>query len=438
MAIHTKTTSFFAAEGLPDSWQPNLADLTAPNQTQLREYYQQAWQKAVQLEFPQPASEDWRWVDFSGLDLQALTPKVSPKANGWRSGKARLAAAGVEVHTGQQGSASPDAIGSVVLGALSQIEKEAPQLLESRIGTIIPPSESKIAAVVSALGRQGGFILIPEETHAETPISINVAGGGNAETALTHQVIWLERGAKATVFLKYSSPAASAAGTNLHLGLVEVYLGENAELDLIEMQEFNKQTHSITIEKARLEGGARLNWSYNATGGAQSKNFLYADLNGQNSEAQLKGSYFAGSNQILDIDTQQDHLAPRTKSDLLFKGAANGNGQAVWEGMIYVDPKAQLTDGYQADRNLVLSDDALVKAIPGLEILADDVRCSHGATVGRLDDEELFYLQARGINKVQAERMLVEGFFRGVFDVIPDEKLREELLRNILSKLAEN
>jgi len=132
------------------------------------------------------------------------------------------------------------------------------------------------------------------------------------------------------------------------------------------------------------------------------------------------------------LDTQQNHLAPHTTSDLLYKGAAVGKSRTVWEGMIYVDPKAMQTDGYQTNRNLVLSPNAEVSALPGLEILADDVRCSHGATIGKLDEDELFYLQTRGIPRVEAEQLIMEGFFGEIIEQVPIPALQTEL-KEILS-----
>jgi len=134
------------------------------------------------------------------------------------------------------------------------------------------------------------------------------------------------------------------------------------------------------------------------------------------------------------VDTVQNHLAPHTRSNLLFRGAANGNGEAIWRGMIYVDPVAQKTDGYQSNRNLVLGEQSEIKSLPGLEICADDVSCSHGATVGRIDETELFYLQVRGIPLVEAERLIVEGFFAEVIEQIPDEMTRNRLGERLSKK----
>lgn len=152
----------------------------------------------------------------------------------------------------------------------------------------------------------------------------------------------------------------------------------------------------------------------------------------------MNGAYFSGSGQLINLDTQQNHLAPQAHSDLLYKGAAIGDGKAVWEGMIFVDYVAQQTDSYQSNRNLILDENAEVKTIPGLEINANDVSCSHGATVGRLNDDELFYSQSRGIPLREAEKIILEGFFEDVLRKSGDEALTESLLAQISEKFDRN
>jgi len=159
------------------------------------------------------------------------------------------------------------------------------------------------------------------------------------------------------------------------------------------------------------------------------------DLIGEGASGRMSGFYFTDGNQHLDHDTQQNHFAPNTTSDLLFKGALLEKSRSVWQGMIYVAPGAQNTDGYQANRNLILSRGARADSIPGLEIMADDVRCTHGATVGKINPEEIFYLQSRGIPPKDAERLLVGGFFDPIVQRIPFEGVRERLVRSVSEKM---
>jgi Fe-S cluster assembly protein SufD len=185
-----------------------------------------------------------------------------------------------------------------------------------------------------------------------------------------------------------------------------------------------------------VEGDGSIDWIFGAIGTRLTKNFSDLDLVGQGARGRMSGFYFTDGHQHLDHDTQQNHMAPHTTSDLLFKGALKGNSRSVWQGMIYVAPEAQQTDGYQANRNLILSSNARADSIPGLEILADDVRCSHGATVGKIDPDLVFYLRSRGIPMEDAERLVVEGFFEPIMDRIPFDGVKSRFRRAIESKMG--
>ncbi len=202
-------------------------------------------------------------------------------------------------------------------------------------------------------------------------------------------------------------------------------MGPAASLRFVELQSLGNKTWNITHERAQVDRDASLDWIFGAMGSRLTKNFSDLDLIGTGASGRMSGFYFTDRQQHLDHDTQQNHLAPHTTSDLLFKGALKGNSRSVWQGMIYVAPGAQKTDGYQANRNLVLSPGARADSIPGLEILADDVRCTHGATVGKIDPELVFYLRSRGLPIGEAERLVVEGFFEPIMERIPFDGVRE-------------
>jgi Fe-S cluster assembly protein SufD len=180
-----------------------------------------------------------------------------------------------------------------------------------------------------------------------------------------------------------------------------------------------------------------VDWIFGSLGSKVTKNFSNLDLVGQGATGKMSGFYFANHHQHLDHDTQQNHMAPNTTSDLLFKGALLGESRSVWQGMIYVDPSASKTDGYQANRNLVLSEKARADSIPGLEILTDDVRCTHGATVGKIDKDLTFYLQSRGIPVKEAEKLIVEGFFDPIMQRIPFEGVRKRFQQAIEEKMLD-
>jgi Fe-S cluster assembly protein SufD len=185
-----------------------------------------------------------------------------------------------------------------------------------------------------------------------------------------------------------------------------------------------------------LDTDSKLDWIVGSIGSRLTKNFKNIDLAGRGSTARMSGFFFTDKNQHIDHDTQQNHLAPNTTSDLLFKGALLGDSRSVWQGMIYVAPEAVNTDGYQANRNLILSRTAHADSIPGLEICTDQVKCSHGATVGKLDQEQLFYLLSRGIQLKEAEMLLVDGFFDPIMQRISFEGVKDRFKKAILSKMA--
>jgi Fe-S cluster assembly protein SufD len=202
------------------------------------------------------------------------------------------------------------------------------------------------------------------------------------------------------------------------------------------LRSWGEHMWNFSHERARVGRDANLDWIFGAIGSHLTKNFSDLDLVEQGATGRMSGFYFTDGDQHLDHDTQQNHMAPNTTSDLLFKGAVRDRSRSVWQGMIYVAPGAQKTDGYQANRNLVLSPQARADSIPGLEILADDVRCTHGATVGKIDADQVFYLRSRGIPYAEAERLIVEGFFDPIMQRIPFDGLRARFQSAIQDKMG--
>jgi Fe-S cluster assembly protein SufD len=306
-------------------------------------------------------------------------------------------------------------------------------LLNKYLGTIIPSDTDRFAALASAYANQGFVLWVPKETEVAEALEVSIQAT-SAGLHFGHSLIVLESGSRCKLTINRQTDIVHHS---LTLENLEIIIAQGAELDLVEIVDQSLETSAITHEKAKLMANSQMDWVYGHLGEGHAKHFIDLDLLGERSEAKIRGFYFVGSGQVIDLDTQVNHVAANTKSDLLFKGAANGTGKVTWEGMIYVDPVALGTDGYQANRNLALSADAEIHSIPGLEICADDVKCSHGATVGRIDAEELFYLESRGMPKDVAEKLVVNGFFAEVIDEIKDAKLHERLSERINEKLSE-
>ena len=322
----------------------------------------------------------------------------------------------------------------VVFTDFRTAEKNHADLLAKLIGQIVKPEDGKFAALASALSQNGILLYVPKNMKVEYPLHSILWGPGVDLAHFSHLIVFVDDGASVTYVHEAASP--DEIGHAMHAGVVEIHVGENANLRFVELQSWGRHVWNFSHERARVERGGNLDWIFGAVGSHLTKNFSDLDLVGEGAQGRMSGFYFTDGSQHLDHDTQQNHLAPHTTSDLLFKGALKGKSRSVWQGMIYVAPGAQKTDGYQANRNLVLGEGARADSIPGLEILADDVRCTHGATVGKLEQEPLFYLKSRGIPQVEAERLVVEGFFDPIMQRIPFEGVRERFQQAILQKMG--
>ncbi|HLB50333.1 MAG TPA: Fe-S cluster assembly protein SufD [Anaerolineales bacterium] len=307
-------------------------------------------------------------------------------------------------------------------------------LVKRFIGQAVRAEEGKFAAMAEALMDGGVFLYVPKNVEVSLPLHSIVAIPGKSH--FTRLLIVLDDGASATYVHEVTSPEGKA--DSLHASIVELIVGQKANLKFVELQSLGLNAWNFTHERARLYKDAKLDWVFNAVGSHLTKNFSEIDLDGEGASARMSGFYFAEKDQNLDHDTQQNHNVPNTTSDLLFKGALRDKSRSVWQGMIYVAPGAQKTDGYQANRNLVLSKAARADSIPGLEIMADDVRCTHGATVGQLDQEHIFYLMSRGMPRPEAEKLVVDGFFDPIMQRIPFDGVVARLKKDIERKMSES
>ena len=322
----------------------------------------------------------------------------------------------------------------VVFTDIRTAARDHADLLSELAGKVVKPEDGKFAALASALAGNGVLLYVPKNVEVKVPLHSVFWGPGIDLAHFSHLIVFVDEGASVTYVHESASP--DDAGHSMHAGIVEIHVGDRANLRFVELQSWGRGVWNFSHERARVERGGNLDWIFGAVGSRLTKNFSDLDLAGEGAQGRMSGFYFTDGIQHLDHDTQQNHLAPHTTSDLLFKGALRGKSRSVWQGMIYVAPGAQKTDGYQANRNLILDDQARADSIPGLEILADDVRCTHGATVGKLEAEPLFYLKSRGIPQREAERLVVEGFFDPIMQRIPFEGVRERFQQAIHDKLS--
>jgi Fe-S cluster assembly protein SufD len=408
------------------------------------DYRRRAWQVYNELPMPTTQMEAWRRTDLRGLQAGSLR-LVEPQANaiGPEIPAELLQPMADDEHAGQlllqphrvDVTLLPKLVRQgVVFTDLRTAEERYPHLLEQALGRVVRPEEGKFSALAGAFAQTGVLLYVPRGVQVMQPLHSILWTPGVGLAHVSHVIVWLEEGASATYIHEMSSPTETG-GQTMHAGLVEVYVGAGANLRFVEMQSFGEHMWNVTHERVHLERDGQVDWVFGAMGGRLTKNFSELDLAGPGAVGKMSGFYFTDGEQHLDYDSQQNHLAPHTTSDLLFKGALVGQSRSVWQGMIYVAPGADKTDGYQANRNLVLSRKARADSIPGLEILADDVRCTHGATVGKVDEEQVFYLQARGIPELEARRLVVEGFFDPIMQRIPFEGVRTRFQDAIHQKM---
>lgn len=321
----------------------------------------------------------------------------------------------------------------VIFADLRTAFEEHRELVEKYFMTqAVEPDEGKFAALHAALWTHGVFVYVPENVHVELPLhSVEYVTG--TETTSTHILYVIEDGGSATYLHESASPTQDSQ--MIHMGATELITGRDADMRYVGLQNWGENVYNFGHQRGRAAQGARLDWVSGEMGSRFGKLFMTIDLDGNDSWGRISGLYFTHEKQHLDLDTQQNHHALRTTSDLLYKGALKGDSRTVWQGMILVDPGAQQTDGFQANRNLLLDRTARADSIPGLEIQADDVRCTHAATIGKVDENEIFYLMARGIPRDVAIEMIVEGFFDPVMQRIPFDGVRSRLGEYIDAKM---
>jgi len=403
-----------------------------------------AWNAFKRLSLPVNTEEAWRRTDIHALPVEKFKLAVDG-ANEFPSVREDLLKPLVADQHGGQIILTPGSVKidleeklvrqGVIFTDLRTAEQKYPELLAKMIGKTVNVEEGKFAALAGAFAQNGVVLYVPKGVIVEEPLHSVLWGPGANIAHVSHILVLVDAGASVTYVHESASPD-DMASNSMHAGLVEIQIMQDASMKFVELQSWGRHVWNFSHERIRVERGGNLDWIFGAIGSRLTKNFSELDLVGEGATGRMSGFYFTDGNQHLDHDTQQNHFAPHTTSDLLFKGALKGKSRSVWQGMIYVAPGAQKTDGYQANRNIVLSDGARADSIPGLEILADDVRCTHGATVGKLEQEPLFYLKSRGIPQAEAEKIVVEGFFDPIFQRIPFEGVRERFQEYIANKMA--
>jgi Fe-S cluster assembly protein SufD len=367
------------------------------------------------LPVPGTTEEHWRFTDLRGFDPDAYgqgrgqTPDVSA---GESMLELDLAALATVTENGIEISRAPE-----------QIRFEPLSDAHERLGELVGWQDDKFAAHNAAAWQHGLLVEVPAGLELDRPLYVRVTNTAEGGSLFWRLVVVAGEGSRFSLIEELNSVSPNLAGYSN--AVAELFVGQAAKLEYVSLQNLSRETWHFASQHARVERDAELDWVSGGFGSKRGKTRIQNDLAGPGATSRVTGAYFGDGEQHLDFDTFQEHIAPDTESDFAFKGALRDTATAVWRGMIRVEKDAQKTNAYQECRNLMLSPTTHAVPIPGLEILANDVRCTHGATVGRVDREQLFYLMARGLPRADAERLIVRGFFQDVLDRIELEPVRE-------------
>lgn len=363
---------------------------------------------AGELALPTQKAKGWEFTDLSELDFDAYT-------------EAFAAVTGLD--------AAGNGNGALVL-PLAEAAVRHPELVREHLGEIVP-STDPFAARNEARWRDGVFVHVPSGAQLSQPLKLTISTAAGEEIEWRALIV-LEQGAEAEVWERYDSN-----GEALFNGVVEIVVGDGANLRYVCEQELSEESWIFATQRAEIGRDANVDWVALGFGSGRGKVRMETKLAGRGASAKVTGAYAGRGTQHLDYDTTQEHAAQDTVSDLAFRGVLAERATAVWRGMIFVDPGAQRTDAFQESRNLLLSRDAHVDAIPGLEIEADDVRCTHAAAIAQVDPEQLFYLTSRGLRDEDAKQLVVEGFLAQLVERAAEGPIRDALADRLEQRLGE-
>jgi Fe-S cluster assembly protein SufD len=366
----------------------------------------------------------WEFTDISGLNLAAYQPVGSAEElDGARPAERMFDPA-----------ALADVPEGVIVTSIERAASEHGELLRRHLGRLIGEGDDVFVSLNDAGFRAGSFVYVPRGVVLDAPIALETVQSRDGTLLNQRTLVVLEEGAQAEVWEQYLSGEAGLDG--VFNSVVELVVGDAAHLRYINGQDLSERTWIFGSHRAEVGRDASLDWVALGFGSARGHVRMETRLGGEGAEARVTGAYASHARQHIDFDTTQEHAAPNTTSDLAFRGVLSDRSTAVWKGNIIVDPGAQKTDAFQESRNLLLSKRAHADAIPGLEIQANDVRCTHAAAVAQVDPEQLFYLRSRGLRLEVAKRLVIEGFLAALVERFEEGPVREVLSGALERRLA--
>jgi Fe-S cluster assembly protein SufD len=411
----------------------------------MQDLRQRAWEMYQSTAMPTLKDEEWRRtepqlrkINFDALQVPQPNGSV-PLPSEWQpAADALQTRAGLlisHVSTPAHRSVAQElAAKGVILTDMNTAVREHGDLVRAAFMTeAVKPGFSKFAALNGALWSGGTFLYVPDNVKVDLPLQSSTWLDQPGLGVFPHTLVVVGRNSDVTLIEETGSRTAD--GT-LNVPVVELILRDGAKLSYITLQELDDSVKQIGMHRAVLHRDSTLTWVTATLGGQMVKLNVDTELRGPGTNAEVLGLYFASGNEFIDFHTLQDHIAPNAGSDLLFKGVLKDSARVVFSGLIRVHEGAQKTDAYQKNNNLILSETARADSIPNLEIAANDVRCSHGATAGKVSADHLFYLMSRGLSRREAERLIVTGFLSPLIERVPLQDLRERLYALIEGKLT--
>jgi Fe-S cluster assembly protein SufD len=363
----------------------------------------------------------WEFTDISGLDLAAYEAVTGPE-------DAEPAESLFELET------APTLPDGVIVTSIDAAGREHPELLRRYLGSVVSADDVFTLLNDSAGFRAGSLVYVPSGVVLEAPIALHTVQPRGGTLLHQRSLIVLEPGAQAEVWEQYLSATTDLDGVfNV---VTELVVGDGARLRYVCGQALSERSWIFGAQRAEVGRDSYLDWVALGFGSANGRVRMETKLAGEGAEARVTGAYGTHQRQHVEFDTTQEHAAPHTTSDLAFRGVLQGRSTAVWKGNIIVDPGAQKTDAFQESRNLLISKRAHADAVPGLEIQANDVRCTHAAAVAQVDPEQLFYLRSRGLREDVAKRLVIEGFLAALVERFESGPVRDRLGEALEHRLA--
>jgi Fe-S cluster assembly protein SufD len=381
-----------------------------------------AFEQYTTMPIPSQETEEWRYTDLSGLDL-SFVPHVPGHGAGAPQHPSAL------MTTSNQDLASL----GVVFCDLDEAAAKHPELVEPHLHRLVPTGRTKFTALHGAFRVGGTFIYVPPDVTVELPMQTVTYLDEEDCAIFPHTLLVAGEHSTVTFIDRYQGPDLSRA---LSVAVAELVVGAGARVRYTSIQEWGEGVVHLGVQRATLDRDAELRSLAIGFGASLARSEAETVLAGAGGFSEMLGVYFADGEQHFDHRSEQDHVAPNCTSDLLYKGALRDRTRGVYSGWVHVRPGAQKTNAMQTCRNIILSEDAFARAIPNLEIEANDVRCGHAASVGPVEEEQLFYLMSRGIPRAEAEKLIVFGFFNEVLDRVTLDEVRAHAEDSIAAELA--